>query len=43
MDFELKMIIAYIVTNNYDTELPEEYHGKRPESTWIAEAIVPPS
>ena len=36
------MMIAYILMN-YDIELAEEHHGKRPESEWMAEAIMPPS
>lgn len=42
LDFELKMMVAYLLTN-YDLELPEEYKEKRPENTWIAEALMPPS
>jgi cytochrome P450 len=41
LDFELKMMIAYIVLN-YDLELPVEYGGKRPANTWLAEATLPP-
>ncbi|KAH8591027.1 putative cytochrome P450 [Bisporella sp. PMI_857] len=41
LEFELKMILAYLLTN-YDVELPKEYNGKRPESRWIAEAQFPP-
>jgi hypothetical protein len=36
LDFEFKMIIACLVMN-YDTELPKEYGGKRPQSKWVAE------
>lgn len=42
VDFELKMTIAYLLTH-YDLEFPPEYYGRRPESTWVAEAILPPS
>ena len=41
VDFELKMILAYVVLN-YDLKFPESYGGKRPESRWISEAIFPP-
>ncbi|RGP76850.1 ent-kaurene oxidase [Fusarium longipes] len=42
IDFEMKMILAYIV-KNYDLKFPEEYEGKRPPNVWIAEANNPPS
>ncbi|UKZ78724.1 hypothetical protein TrVFT333_006470 [Trichoderma virens FT-333] len=42
IDFELKIIIAYVLTN-YDLRLPEEYGGKRPPNRWVAEAVFPPS
>lgn len=41
LDFELKMILAYLFTN-YDVELHPEHEGKRPQSMWFAEAIFPP-
>ncbi|KAL2847551.1 cytochrome P450 [Aspergillus pseudoustus] len=41
VDFELKMIIAYVLTH-YDVKFPAEYHDKRPENKWLTEAIVPP-
>jgi cytochrome P450 len=41
LEFELKMILAYLLIN-YEFELAEEYGGKRPESRWVAEAIMPP-
>ncbi|KAH8688748.1 putative cytochrome P450 [Talaromyces proteolyticus] len=41
IDFELKMIIAYVLMN-YDIKFPEEYGGKRPENRWLTEAIMPP-
>ncbi|KAI0131891.1 cytochrome P450 [Xylariales sp. AK1849] len=41
IDFELKMIIAYIVTN-YDVNFPPEYEGKRPPNVWMTEANFPP-
>lgn len=42
VDFELKMIIAYVLMN-YDMEFPAEYGGKRPPNRWVAEAFAPPS
>jgi cytochrome P450 len=42
IDFELKMIIAYVLMN-YDIKFPEEYGGKRPENRWLTEAFVPPN
>lgn len=41
VDFEMKMILAYLVMN-YDIKFPERYGGKRPENRWISEAIFPP-
>lgn len=41
VDFELKMIISYLLTH-YDLEFGEEYGGKRPPNRWLAEAILPP-
>jgi cytochrome P450 len=41
VDFELKMILAYTLLN-YDLEFPEEYGGKRPPVTWMAEVLMPP-
>ncbi|TQN67157.1 Cytochrome P450 monooxygenase tenB [Colletotrichum shisoi] len=41
VDFELKMIIAYLL-GHYDVEFPAEYNGKRPENYWLAEACFPP-
>lgn len=41
VDFELKMILAYVVMN-YDLKFPDSYGGKRPENKWISEAIFPP-
>jgi cytochrome P450 len=41
IDFELKMIMAYVLTN-YDIKFPEEYGDKRPANRWIAEAVAPP-
>ncbi|KAL3421057.1 cytochrome P450 [Phlyctema vagabunda] len=40
VDFELKMLVAYLVMN-YDLELPERYQGQRPETKWVAEASFP--
>ncbi|KAJ4409450.1 hypothetical protein N0V82_009470 [Gnomoniopsis sp. IMI 355080] len=42
VDFELKMIISYVLMN-YDIKFPEEYGGKRPENRWVAEALFPPA
>lgn len=41
LEFELKMILSYLLTN-YDFELAPEHQGVRPESKWVAEAIMPP-
>lgn len=41
VDFELKMIIAYILTN-YDIKLPKEYENKRPANKWVMEVNMPP-
>ncbi|KAI1112924.1 cytochrome P450 [Nemania sp. NC0429] len=41
VDFELKMIIAYVLMN-YDIEYPPEYDGKRPENYWRTTAFFPP-
>ncbi|KAK9785896.1 putative Cytochrome P450 [Seiridium cardinale] len=41
IDFELKMIIAYVL-RNYDVEFPPEYNGKRPPNVWLAESNNPP-
>ncbi|KAI1175261.1 cytochrome P450 [Nemania sp. FL0916] len=40
VDFELKMIIAYVLMN-YDVEFPPEYDGKRPQNHWLTDAIFP--
>ncbi|KAE9370254.1 putative cytochrome P450 [Stipitochalara longipes BDJ] len=42
VDFELKMILAYILLN-YDIEFPEVYEGKRPDVRWVAEVLMPPN
>lgn len=42
VDFEMKMILAYAL-RNYDIKLADEYEGKRPPNTWLAEANNPPS
>ena len=42
VDFELKMILAYVVLS-YDLRFPESYGGVRPESKWVSEACFPPS
>lgn len=42
VDFELKMILAYVLLN-YDLEFPDEYKGRRPEVTWMAEVLMPPT
>ncbi|KAI1342223.1 cytochrome P450 [Xylariaceae sp. FL0016] len=41
IDFEMKMVLAYVLMN-YDIEFPNEYQGKRPPQRWMAEATVPP-
>ncbi|KAI5460220.1 cytochrome P450 [Mariannaea sp. PMI_226] len=41
VDFELKMIIAYVL-RNYDLAFPAGYKGKRPSNIWLMEAVVPP-
>lgn len=41
LDFELKIIIAYVL-GNYDIKFPEGYDGKRPENRWLGEASFPP-
>lgn len=42
LDFELKMILAYIL-QNYDMKLADQYKGKRPPSKWLAEVNMPPA
>lgn len=41
IDFELKMILAYIL-RHYDLEFAEKYQGQRPPNYWLAEAVFPP-
>lgn len=41
IDFELKMIIAYVL-GHYDVEFPVEYNGQRPPNYWMTEALFPP-
>lgn len=41
IDFELKMILAYVL-RNYDIKFPKEYNGERPANVWVAEAVFPP-
>ncbi|OJJ46552.1 hypothetical protein ASPZODRAFT_66197 [Penicilliopsis zonata CBS 506.65] len=41
IDFELKMIISYVLSN-YDVKFPEEYNHQRPPNKWLTEAILPP-
>ncbi|KAI0862199.1 cytochrome P450 [Xylaria cubensis] len=41
VDFELKMIIAYVLMN-YDLEFPPEYKGRRPQAHWVTDAVFPP-
>lgn len=41
VDFELKMIVAYVL-RNYDIKFPDEYGGKRPPNVWVTEAAFPP-
>lgn len=40
MDFQLKMLISYLVTN-YDMKLPDVYEGRRPSNRWLLEFIFP--
>jgi cytochrome P450 len=40
VDFQLKMIIAHVITR-YELEFPKEYNGRRPENTWIADVKLP--
>jgi cytochrome P450 len=42
VDFELKMIVAYLITH-YEIEFPREYEGRRPEMRWDFEAMIPPA
>ncbi|KAL6416303.1 putative cytochrome P450 [Ilyonectria robusta] len=41
IDFELKMIIAYVL-GHYDIEFPSNYNNQRPANYWVAEAVFPP-
>jgi cytochrome P450 len=41
VDFELKMIVAYIL-KHYDLKFPAEYEGKRPSNRQVAELTAPP-
>lgn len=41
IDFELKMIIAYVL-GHYDIEFPSDYNSQRPANYWVAEAVFPP-
>jgi hypothetical protein len=40
VDFELKMIIAYVLTH-YDIRFPKEYGGQWPANRWMAEVVIP--
>ncbi|RHZ55175.1 uncharacterized protein CDV56_107749 [Aspergillus thermomutatus] len=42
VDFEVKMILAYVL-NNYEIQFPADYGGRRPASKWVAEALAPPA
>ncbi|KAJ5535252.1 hypothetical protein N7527_001506 [Penicillium freii] len=42
VDFEVKMIVAYLLMN-YDVEFLAEYNGQRPANRWMAEALMLPS
>lgn len=42
VDFELKMIMAYVLCN-YDIKFPASYEGKRPPNYLIPEVDLPPS
>ncbi|KAH7140293.1 cytochrome P450 [Dactylonectria estremocensis] len=41
IDFEFKMILAYVL-RNYDIAFPRKYNGQRPPNVWLAEAVFPP-
>jgi len=41
VDFELKMVIAYMLMN-YDIEFAPEHNGKRPPNVWRTEVNFPP-
>ena len=41
LDFEMKMLVAYLITN-YDIELAPEHKNVRPKAPWIVEATFPP-
>ncbi|KAF7559762.1 hypothetical protein G7046_g4395 [Stylonectria norvegica] len=41
LDFELKMILAYVL-RKYDVKFPDEYNGQRPPNYWLTEAVFPP-
>ncbi|KAI1907484.1 hypothetical protein LOZ61_006119 [Ophidiomyces ophidiicola] len=40
LDFELKMMVSYLLTN-YDIKFPDEYQNKRPANRWLLEFIFP--
>lgn len=40
IDFQLKMLISYLLTN-YDIKFPDEYQNKRPANRWLLEFIFP--
>lgn len=42
IDFELKMILAYVL-RNYDIAFADELDGKRPPNIWLTEAVLPPN
>ncbi|KAH8686213.1 cytochrome P450 [Ilyonectria robusta] len=42
IDFELKMILAYVL-RNYDIAFADELNGKRPPNIWLTEAMLPPN
>ncbi|KAK0120174.1 hypothetical protein ONS95_011580 [Cadophora gregata] len=41
VDYELKMIVAYVLMN-YDIDFPIDYAGKRPAHVWLLEVGIPP-
>ncbi len=41
VEFELKMILAYVL-QNYHLTFPPDYEEKRPANIWLAEAVMPP-
>ncbi|KAK3318107.1 cytochrome P450 [Apodospora peruviana] len=40
VDFQLKMVIAHVITR-YELAFPDQYGGKRPDNTWMADVKLP--